>query len=442
MENMVKLRIASTFAAASVAGVIAAVSVANAGGFALREQSAYGQGWSFAGSAAGGPGVSGMFWNPALVTNSLAKITVDSSYTLIAPIVELEGFGSYPNIIPPVPTFGESGDIGQDAFVPATSGSLRLTDDVYLGLTINGPFGLTTKPNVDWVGSYDSYSSRIFSLNATPTLGWRVNDWLSLGVGVQFQYIKADLKNRLPGIGANPLLDIDVSDDVGFGFTAGVQLKPYEGTEIGIGFRSSIHHELEGDVTRSVVGPATGALETTLNTPEVVTLGIRQRVGEAFTVAGTVEWTNWSRLGTLVGSGPGAALIPGGALPFEYEDSWFFSVGGEYQFSPAMAFRAGIGYEVSPITDEDRSTRLPDADRLWLSAGGTYNWSEKLSFDLGYSFLLAVGDTDINRTALIPGLGTRTLFAGDAEATTHIVSVGLRYKFGNPAAVVPVVAKY
>lgn len=426
-------------AAASLASVIATVGVANAGGFALREQSAYGQGWSFAGSAAGGPGVSGMFWNPALVTNNLAKLQIDSSYTLIAPIVELEGFGSYPNIIPAAPRFGTSGDIGQDAFVPATSGSLRITDDLYLGLTINGPFGLATKPNPGWVGSYDSYSSRIFSINATPTIGYRINDWISVGAGVQFQYLKADLKNFLPGVG-NPLLDINAEDDLGIGFTAGVQLRPTPTTEVGLGFRSSVHHELDSDAKLGAAPVL--PFETKLNTPEVVTLGVRQRIGDAFTVAGTVEWTNWSRLGTLSGVGPGAAYIPGGALPFEYEDGWFFSGGVEYQYSRDFAMRAGLAYELSPITNEDRSTRLPDADRLWLSAGGTYNWNEKLSIDLGYSFLIAVGDTDVNRVAFIPPLGAnRTLFAGETDATTHIVSLGVRYKFGNPAPSA-VVAKY
>ena len=42
-------------------------ATANAGGFAVREQSAYFQGMSFAGAAAGGD-LSGMFWNPAVMT--------------------------------------------------------------------------------------------------------------------------------------------------------------------------------------------------------------------------------------------------------------------------------------------------------------------------------------------------------------------------------------
>ena len=44
-----------------------ATAQASAGGFGIREQSAYGQGTSFAGIAAGGA-LSSMFWNPATMT--------------------------------------------------------------------------------------------------------------------------------------------------------------------------------------------------------------------------------------------------------------------------------------------------------------------------------------------------------------------------------------
>jgi long-chain fatty acid transport protein len=48
--------------------LVAGVATAEAGGFAVREQSAYGQGSSFAGMAAPGDSISSMFWNPAAVT--------------------------------------------------------------------------------------------------------------------------------------------------------------------------------------------------------------------------------------------------------------------------------------------------------------------------------------------------------------------------------------
>ncbi len=54
-------------ACGGVGALIATTADANAGGFAVREQSAYGQGSSFAGVAAGGS-LSSMFWNPATMT--------------------------------------------------------------------------------------------------------------------------------------------------------------------------------------------------------------------------------------------------------------------------------------------------------------------------------------------------------------------------------------
>ena len=50
-----------------LAALVVATADANAGGFAVREQSAWGQGASFAGVAAGGSS-SAMFWNPATMT--------------------------------------------------------------------------------------------------------------------------------------------------------------------------------------------------------------------------------------------------------------------------------------------------------------------------------------------------------------------------------------
>src|SRR3954452_1986245 len=43
-------------------------TAAEAGGFFIHEQSTYFQGTSFAGTAAGGPSLSSMFWNPATTT--------------------------------------------------------------------------------------------------------------------------------------------------------------------------------------------------------------------------------------------------------------------------------------------------------------------------------------------------------------------------------------
>ena len=70
-------------ACSGIGALLAATVDANAGGFALREQSAYGQGSSFAGIAAGGA-LSSMFWNPAIITQFNGK-TIEQDATGILP---------------------------------------------------------------------------------------------------------------------------------------------------------------------------------------------------------------------------------------------------------------------------------------------------------------------------------------------------------------------
>ena len=58
------------------------IETAQAGGFAIREQSAQFQGSSFAGNAAGG-GLSSMYWNPAALGQAGAGFSSESHYSVI-----------------------------------------------------------------------------------------------------------------------------------------------------------------------------------------------------------------------------------------------------------------------------------------------------------------------------------------------------------------------
>src|SRR5215207_7101150 len=90
---------------------LAVASVAKAGGFAIREQSAYGQGTSFAGVAAGGS-LSTMFWNPATLSQVEGlEIEVVATGVFAFSDVTVDAVGLFPA--------EDAGDIGQDAFVPA-----------------------------------------------------------------------------------------------------------------------------------------------------------------------------------------------------------------------------------------------------------------------------------------------------------------------------------
>ncbi|WP_112663526.1 OmpP1/FadL family transporter [Microvirga flavescens] len=431
-----------TLAAVSLAALVAAQGSALAGAFALREQSAVGAGEAFAGVAAGAAGVSSMYWNPATITMAPGW-QFEAHGSAIIPRSDITPTYTVPNGLA---RLGGSGDIGQDAFLPATYANFQINDSLWFGLYTGAPFGLTTKPNPIWAGQLYARTTQVVSFEAMPTIGYKVNDWLSIGAGVRAQYFHVryfsatgpTLTSPSP-LAASAGLD---GDSWGFGYSLGATLTPFAGTTIGIGFRSGIEQKLDGQFEHFGI-----PIKANLVLPESVSVGISQKVTDAFTLNATAEWTNWSRLGfpRVTNGLTGTLLSAAPYLPLAYDDGWFFSAGGEYRFNPSWAVRAGVGYEISPIETNTRNPRLPDSDRIWLSLGGTYNWSDNLSFDLGYTHIFSVGDTDINIAPGNPIFPTRgVVLKADVDSSVDIISASLKYRWDNPAKTIPapVVRKY
>ena len=260
--------------------------------------------------------------------------------------------------------------------------------------------------------------SEVFSLNVNPVVSLEVTDWLALALGAQVQYFDTQLTRQALGpLGISRL----EGDDVGFGFTAGIKVTPRAGTAIGLGYRSSIEHDLDGTLKSPTAGTSDVTYED-VNLPDLVTLGIRQTITDRFRVMAGAEWSNWSRFDTVKIKG-GPAPID---LPFKYDDGWFFSAGGEFDVTQQLAVRTGVGYELGPIDDNVRNYRIPDSDRLHLSGGVSYRLDERFSFDLGYTFVTAE-DMDI-RAANAGGPDVNGPFSGHADAHSHYISAAIKVK--------------
>jgi long-chain fatty acid transport protein len=421
--------------AATALAAVSAHQSAHAGAFGLREQSATGQGMSFAGMAAGGGGtLSGMFWNPAVV-NQVEHFQTEKHLSGIFPNADIDARGS---------AFfdtlgGDAGDIGENAILTSGYGAYRINERLAIGLSLNTPFGLKTVANKDWAGDLFGRSSRARSINAAPTIGYAFNDWFSVAAGLQIQYFDIRLKQALPAP-PGPAAPISTlkGDDIGIGYTLGFTVAPSDWTSIGVGFRSKIKHKLDGEFTNGLSDGAVPGIpddvdiKAKVTLPELVTVGVRQKVTEDLTLLGGFEWANWSRLDRVKVKvrGAGATLT---TLPFDYKDGYVLSGGAEYAFTPDFTGRLGVAYEWSPINDDNRGVRIPDDDRWWLSAGGSYKYSPNLSFDLGYSYVFVPGKSKIESRFGdddYPLPADAGPFVARAESDVHIVSAAIRYKFG------------
>ena len=429
MRNLGGMRgsLLATCAAAALLGSTVSVS---AGGFHVREQSTEFQGMSFAGNGTTGGGLSGMFWNPAVAAYAPVGIYTESHYAAIIGRTEITaGPGTTPVLLTRP---NDSGDIAKDAIVPSSYLSYRLNDRLVFAISVNSPFGLVTEPsNRFWSGQTFARTSDIKTYNFAPTLAYRLTPTLAIGVGVQIEHIEGRLKNAT-GVLPTSQNAIVQGDDTAFGFTAGINWTPTPGTHIGLGYRSSIDHTLEGTVTRLDLPVAPAAIKAGITLPEIVTLSMRQAVSPTWTVLGSIEWSHWSRVQKLdvVCAQSGAALCPGqgtvlSSLPLGWHDGWMFSLGAEHRYSDRLTLRGGVAYEISPIQAADeRSLRVPDGDRIWASLGATYKWNEKVAVDFAYTHIF-VDDGRIDRTEG----GLR--FVGTSESAVDILSLGVKVKLGD-----------
>jgi len=426
-------------ACSGVAALVAATADANAGGLAVREQSAWGQGTSFAGVAAGGS-ASALFWNPATMTQipglqSNSVLSGIMPYAANSPNVAASAFGP----------LGGTGDSAQDALVPAAYYTWQIRPDLWIGMSVNSPFGLSVKEPGAWAGGgYGAYWTNLKTYNATPTVAYRINDWISIGAGVQVQYAETTFGFAYNALAPGAQAGLN-GGGWGYGFTAGVTLAPTQNLTVGLGYRSGINQKLNGALMLPAIpsppfGPSTpGSINATVNLPDIVTASVRYRFAPQWTALGTVEWSNWSRIGTVAVLQPnGAPATAAGSnitLPFQYQDGWFFSGGAEYQWNDRLAVRSGVGFERSPVTDQVRMPLVPDNDRIWLSAGATYQYSNKISLDLAYTHVF-LKSTSINITQASGNPWFNQVagsYVGDVSSHVDIVSVGFHYRWDNPA---------
>lgn len=373
-----------------------------ASGFAIREQSASFQGLSFAGVAAGGDDISTMFFNPATLALHDGR-SVHASASYIAPTAEFDLDSASDGAGTPV-TGTAGGDIADDAVVPALYGAMRW-DAFRFGLGVTAPFGLRTDQPDDWVGRYHATESELTTVNVNPAVAYVVSDRLSVAAGFVAQYADATLARAVDGSGAagapDPSTDAIAEitgNDWDFGFTLGVLAEPIAGTRIGLGYRSQINHSLEGDFMAATAADGTllrrDTARAAVATPQVASLGVRQRVTDRIDLLGTLEWTGWSSFDELrIGLGGGDEIL----TEERWNDTWYVAVGAEYRPRPDLALMAGAAFDQSPIEEGFRTPRIPGNDRTWLSLGASWTPRENITVGAGYSHLfIADGDIDLD----------------------------------------------
>ena len=109
---------------------------------------------------------------------------------------------------------------------------------------------------------------------------------------------------------------------------------------------------------------------------------------------------------------------------YEWHDSWFYSLGGEFALNDTFTLRAGIARDESPVARAHRTPRMPDQDRNWYSLGLSWNVSDSLELNASYVRLELADKPEID---LLSSSGSRLV--GQYDGGANLFGVSMQYKF-------------
>lgn len=450
-------------------GVAAALACgqAQASAFQLRENSVKAQGRAMAGSASAFGDTSVVVNNPA-VMSTFTETTVQTDITAVDLSFQFSGGGTAAAGSPfaqPL-TGGDGGDAGGLAVVPAMSFVMPLSGQfeyVTLGAMVSAPFGLKTEYDRDWVGRYHAVESDVRIVDLTLAASLELSDTFSVGLGAIYEHAEVTLSNAIDfgtAICANPasrplcfqpnpiqgpfgpqkndgFVSINGTDN-GFGWIFGANWRPTDKLSLGYAYRSEIDLEISGtaDFTvpapvRAVVGPNVylpGSADGSgggadLTTPSLHTFSGTYRFNDKFTMMAEASLTGWESLREIRIEFDNP-LQADSVEDYSWGDSWFYTIGGEYKFSDAFTFRAGVARDDSPISRPHRTPRMPDQDRMWYSMGLTWRASEHLDVSASY---VRVSMADTPEIDIASSSGARLV--GEYDGGANLFGLSAQYKF-------------
>jgi len=357
---------------------------------------------------------SAIFFNPAgLGWQKHFEAEIGSSF-----ITKVEGEFEGAN---PYPGLGREEKEHKSTYtLPTFYGVAPLTSEINFGLGIFEQYGLAfrwdnaevfTGSDATTPVSPSSFSGRFVSQNAViqsvdinPVFSFQPIPAFAFAVGADVRFSKVQLERNSAVINpfTNSVVDVahiklnsDLTDNHGWGWNAGILIRPVPQFSIGAAYRSKIKIDYEGTakfdqrftgnaqldgIVASQLPKGEHPVQTTIDFPESVNLGAAIGLPAQWTVSLEGDWTKWERFKSLDIVFPD---LTGRDLHRQqnWENSWAYRVGVEKKWS-LWALRFGYYRDNTPQPVSNAGPILADNDRDAYTIGVGYNtprWGVEIS---------------------------------------------------------------
>lgn len=302
----------------------------------------------------------------------------------------------------------------------------KITDNLCFGLGITTPYGNSLAWDEDWDGRYLIQDISLKAIYFQPTVSYAINEKLSVGAGFVYATGDVELHKALPLQGGAGDGQAELTGSThNYGYNVGVFYQASEKLSIGVDYRSEIVMEMDkGDATFTVPASMAGMFPTTnfsasLPMPANLVVGVGYQANDKLLLAFDLQYVFWSAYDAL-SFDFAATTVPDSHNPRNFENSMAFRVGAEYIVSDKLMVRAGGAYDQTPIPEGSLTPETPGANKINLTAGLSYQLTEKLSFDASFLYIKALERKDgydpaqfygiYNTQAFIPGFGINYSF--------------------------------
>jgi len=305
-------------------------------------------------------------------------------------------------------------------------GATKLTNKLVVGLSVTSPYGNTLKWGDDWDGKYLIQDISLKAIFVQPTMSYKINDKLGLGLGLMAVSGSVDLNKALPVHDTMGDASVNITGNTwAFGFNAGVSYQATDKLSLGLSYRSKVMVEMEGGdadftVPNSLAGVYTDTkFNAELPMPTNITFGLGYQINEKLLLAADLQYVGWSAYESLDFDFE-AESVPDSKNQRDFDNTMIYRLGAEYTMNDKIQFRAGIYYDSTPIPEDLLTPETPGTNKIGMSMGCGYQICDKLSVDV--SLLYIHGEKREDGYA-------PTNFYGTYYTNAVIPGIGLNYSF-------------
>lgn len=289
------------------------------------------------------------------------------------------------------------------------------------------PYGGDIRWDKDWTGKFSIVNKKLVAIAVASVVSYKISDKLSLGGSFVASHSTLHVQNAVPvSPDANVVMDFKSR---GFGFGGGIFYKPTEKLSLGLSYVSQVNNKsYEGKAVFTVPSSLadqfpSGDVSTKSSVPQIISLGTGYKLNDKLLLAFDINYSVWKCFDSTIfvfEAATSTSAVSSIRIPNEYKNTVSLRLGAQYKITDKITARAGTSFEQTPIPSENVYPETPDANRINLTAGGSYVLNKHFSVDLSYRFVNLMKRSSTNKYSNM---------SGTYKTYAHVTGLTVVYNF-------------